>query len=283
MEIKMKYKIVSTIATVLMLGITINLFAQVVDVPDPALNRIVRETLGIPANMPITQTDMLLLTHLDANNKGIASLSGLEHATNMVNLTLPHNLFSYISALGGMKNLTGLNLWGCRNIEDITPLANLTDLRILLLAGSKVSDIRPLSRLVQLDYLELQGNQIVDISPLSSLTNLTGLDLEDNQIVDFSPLQNLVNLNLLWIHNNLGTDFMPLQSLMITDFKYDEVCDISILSPSVEERIDGRTFPSIFQAWDPLLGLEHLSIEERNELHDLHFSPILHAAGSCVF
>ena len=248
-------------------------FAQVVDVPDPLLNRIVRETLDIPANEPIMQIDMLSLTHLDANVKGIASLSGLEHATNMVNLNLPHHLFSDISALAGMTKLTGLNLWGCRNIEDITPLANLRDLRIFLLAFSKVSDLSPLAGLSKLDFLELQGNQIVDVSPLSSLTNLTGLDLEGNMIVDFSPLQNLVKLDLLWIHDNLGTDHTPLQSLMIADFKYDEICDISIPSPSVEERINGRTFPSIFQAWSPLIGLEHLSFEERNELHDLHFSP----------
>ena len=262
-----------TLYLLLYMAVCSTAFAQPVDIPDPALNKVIRWELNLAPGSVITRQDMLKLTRLDGHTRDITSLSGLQHAVNMVDLTLPHNLFSDISALAGMRKLTGLNLWGCRNIEDVTPLANLTNLRILLLAMSKVSDIRPLSGLMQLDFLELQGNQIVDISPLSSLTNLTGLDLEGNQIVDFSPLQHLVNLNLLWIHDNLGTDFTPLQNLMIADFKYDEVCDISIQSPSIEERIKGRQFPSIFQAWDGIIGLDHLSIDERNELHDLHYSP----------
>ena len=56
----MNYRAVSIIV-LLMLGLTFNLFAQVVNVPDPALNRLIRETLNIPANRPITRDNMLNL------------------------------------------------------------------------------------------------------------------------------------------------------------------------------------------------------------------------------
>ena len=107
---------------------------------------------------------------------------------------------------------------------------------------------------------------------MSELTNLTHLHLQANQIVDFSPLANLVNLQALWIDNNFGTDISPLQGLNLTDFRYDEVCDIEPLQPLVKERIENRSFPSVFQAWNDVVGLDHLTREQRNVLHDLHWN-----------
>ena len=222
----MNYRVVSTIAAVLMLGLTFNLFAQVVDVPDPALNRLIRETLDIRANRPITRDDMLSLKHLDAGgNIGITNLTGLEHATNIIGLGLYHNPISDISAMSNMTQLQGFNLWGCQ-VEDIGPLENLHNLQGFVLGNNKVIDLRPLSGLVRLQGIELESNRIVDVSPLATLINLTRLELDHNQIVDFSPLARLVNLEVLWINDNRGADFTPLQGLTLTEFRYDEVCDM---------------------------------------------------------
>ena len=48
--------------------------------------------------------------------------------------------------------------------------------------------------------------------------------------------------------------------------------DIEQLLPSVRERIENRSFPSVFQAWENVVGLDHLTGEQRNVLHDLHWS-----------
>ena len=125
--------------------------------------------------------------------------------------------------------------------------------------------------MTQLADLRLHANQIRDISPLAELSNLTVLWVNNNQIVDFSPLANLVNLQELWINHNFGTDFSPLQGLSLTNFRYDEVCDIEPLPPLARERIENRAFPSVFQAWDDVAGLDHLTREQRNVLHDLHW------------
>ena len=222
----------------------------VVEIPDPNLKQLIREALSLPESVPLTQGQMQRLTTLNAGgDRGITNLTGLEYATNLRSLLLYRNPIVDISPLVHLTNLEGLNLTEC-SIVDLSPLGNLKNVRSLFLGYNRISDI----------------------SPLGELTNLTYLHLQSNQVVDFSPIANLVNLQELWINHNFGVDFSPLQGLNLTDFRYDEVCDIEPLLPSVRERIENRSFPSVFQAWDDVVGLDHLTWEQRNVLHDLHWS-----------
>ena len=223
-------------------------FNVVVEVPDPNLKRLIRDALSLPEAVLLTQQQMLRLTELDAGgDRGITDLTGLEYATNIRFLVLYLNPIVDISSLIHLTKLEGVNLWGC-DIVDLNPLGNLKNLRGLFLGR----------------------NQISDISPLGELTNLTALHLHSNQIVDFSALANLINLRELWIHDNFGIDISPLQGLSLTDFRYDEVCDTEPLLPLVKERIENRSFPSVFQIWNDVVGLDHLTWEQRNVLHDLY-------------
>ncbi len=225
-------------------------FNIVVEVPDPNLRQLIREALSLPEVVPLTQGQMLRLTRLDAGgNRGITNLTGLEYATNIRFLILYLNPIVAISPLTHLTKLEGVTLWGC-HITDLSPLRNLENLR----------------------GVSLGHNRISDISPLGELTNLTYLHLQSNQIVDFSPLANLINLRALWIHDNFGTDISPLQGLNLTDFRYDEVCDIEPLLPLARDRIKNRSFPSVFQAWNDVVGLDHLTREQRHVLHDLFFN-----------
>ena len=222
----------------------------VVEIPDPNLRQLIREALSLPEAVPFTQQQMLRLTELHAGgNRGITNLTGLEYATNIRFLRLYLNPIVDISPLAHLTKLEGVHLWRC-HIVDLNPLGNLKNLRRVFLGH----------------------NQISDISPLAELTNLTALHLHSNQIVDFSPLANLVNLRELQIHDNLGIDISPLLGLNLTDFRYDEVCDIEPLLPLARERIENRSFPSVFHAWDGVVGLDRLTREQRDVLHDLHFN-----------
>ncbi|MDE0297765.1 MAG: leucine-rich repeat domain-containing protein [Candidatus Poribacteria bacterium] len=226
-------------------------FNLIVELPDTNLRLLIREALSLPDSVPLTQGQMRRLTRLDGGgDRGITDLTGLEYATNLQSLELYYNPIVDIGPLAHLTKLEGLNLWGCR-IVDLSPLRNLKSLR----------------------WIVLGGNQISDISPLAELINLTVLHVERNQIVDFSPLANLVNLMELWIHNNTVTDIGPLQGLNLADFRYDEVCGIEPLPPLVRERLVSRGFPSIFQAWEGVIGLDYLTREQRKSLHDLYFSP----------
>ena len=228
-------------------------FNLVVEMPEPNLRLLMRETLSLPEVVPLTQGQMLRLTGLDAGgDRGITDLTGLEYATNLQSLALYHNPIVDISPLAHLAKLEGLHLWGCR-IVDLSPLRNLKNLR----------------------WIVLGNNQILDISPLAELINLTDLRLDSNQIVDFSPLANLVNLETLWIQANPDDDFSALDRLSLTDFRYDQVCDIPPLFP-LEERLNNRSYPSIVRAWDDVVGQDRLSPIERGMLHDLWFNPAPH-------
>ncbi len=199
--------------------------------PDPVLRKTIRESLGLPANTPLTKDRMQQLISLDGVNKGITDLRGLEFATHL-----------RILRLGGNEN----------NITDIRPLANLTSLVGLHIwrvrrhdTHRAPLDIRPLANLVNLEVLSLERQGLSDISVLANLTKLHKLALTHNNIVDFSPLAGLTHLRTLWIKNNWGTDLSPLEGLNITDFRYDEVCDFTPEGESVTARVENRTFPSI--------------------------------------
>ncbi len=246
--------------------------AQVVSIPDPNLERAIQEELGIPAAAPVTQPELLQLTGLTATDIGITDLTGLEYATNLGYLDVGGNQIRDIRPLAELINLTGLSLAN-NPVEDIAPLANLINLTSLNLAGNGLENLEPLAGLVQLQRLDLFHNRIKDLTPLASLTALTDLILTHNQVGDLTPLANLANLERLYIRNNLVGDVSPLSGLNLIEFEYDEVCDIVPFLPSVSERIEGRSFPSVFQAWDDVTGLEHLTADQRYTLHDLHFSP----------
>ena len=226
--------------------------AQVVEIPDPNLREVIREALQLSTSEPITQQDMEQLTELQASRKDIMNLVGLESATALEDLNLNSNY----------------------RLSDISPLANLINLKHLYLSGRRgVSDITPLTNLTKLETLHLSGQAVVDITPLANLTRLVFLSLEENYVTDISSLATLVNLQELWINQNPIENFTPVSALNLTTLYLDEICEVSPLVPSTRERIESRSFPSIFQAWSDVVGLDHLTWEERNTLHDLHWSP----------
>ena len=188
-------------------------FNVVVEVPDPALRQLIRETLSLPEAVPLTQGQMQLLTKLDAGgDRGITDLTGLEYATNSQSLELYHNPIVDISPLTYLTKLTGFNLWGCR-IVDLSPLRSLKNLSWIVLGNNQISDLSPLAGLINLTALHLDRNHIVDISPLTSLTRLEELRLNSNAITDIASLTELKNLKTLYLADNPFHDFSPLFEL----------------------------------------------------------------------
>ncbi len=216
--------------------------------PDANLRAVVHETLEIPDGVPLTQSDVKRLTELNAEEREITSLIGLEYATNLT-----------FALLGGNP------------ISDVSPLADLVQLRILNMAGCQLSDIRPLANLTCLESLHLHSNQIEDITPLGNLTRLTDLWLGTNQIADARPLQKLTLLEELRIHRNLIVDYSPLRTLFLVNFQYDEGYESPGLP--IQARIENRSFPSIFNAWGHISNLSELSYEAQLAHPDLSWSP----------
>ena len=206
--------------------------AQLVEIPDPNLKQVIRESLQLPNEIPLTQPEMLRLKILDAKDRAITDLTGLEHATFLEVLNLRSNLVEVLTPLANLKTLTHL-LLDDNQVRDITSLANLTNLTKLSLSGNPIVDISLLMNLINLRHIELKRNQITDISPLARLIHLEKLELSGNQIVDISPLMNLTNLRGLWLSANQIRDLGPLVGLIHLEalgINRNQISDISPLA-----------------------------------------------------
>jgi len=138
--------------------------ASLPTLPDANLEAAIREIINKPEG-PIYASDLESLTTLDAREKDISDLTGLEYGVHLETLIL-----------------------GGNNISDISALAGLTNLDWLSLTNNKISDISALAGLTNLLKLNLWGNNISDISALSGLTNLIEIGLDNNSISDISAL-----------------------------------------------------------------------------------------------
>ncbi len=203
---------------------------ELVEFPDANLEAAIREAIGKPTG-DIYPSDLKGLTSLDASNRGVADLTGLEHCTGLTWLYLGGNQLSDISPMAGLTNLEHLRL-DYNGLADIAPVANLVDLTWLELRGNHISELWPLSNLTNLTYLHLGDNQLSKISHLEGLTNVTLLYLDQNQISDISALEGLTNLTGLDLYDNEIGDISALAyltQLQSTQLNHNQISDIKPL------------------------------------------------------
>jgi internalin A len=157
-----------------------------VDFPDAALEEVIRTAVGIPTG-PIHRSDLLSIHLVDANDKGISDLTGLQYCVKA------HAVFM-----------------GQNSVTDLSPLADLVELTHVQMANNQVVALGPLAGLARLEQIIFTNNTIADISALTSLTGLTDVRLGGNQIADITPLQGLPALLLVVLSGNQIVDLAPL-------------------------------------------------------------------------
>ena len=283
----MNYKTVVSLTLILtMLVCSQAAYAIVVDIPDPNLEALIRETIGKPEG-DITDADLQGITILNSEHdwntpeeEKIADPTGLEYCTNLTSLNLRYNQISDISSLASLTGLTYLNL-GSNQISDISSLANLTSLTDLYLHVNLISDISSLANLTSLTELSLSSNPISDISSLANLTSLTHLSLESNQISDISSLANLTSLTYLYLSSNLISDISSLAnltSLTHLSLHSNQISDISSLAnlTNLPFLVLSSNPISDISSLANLTSLTHLSLES-NQISDIQ--PLVDNSG----
>ena len=142
---------------------------QAVDVPDPKLRFLLEAWLemqqGTSAITCLTLSRLVEGTPPFEEGVGAASLEGLQYAVNLRKLRLPVGEYS-----------------------DLSPLAGLTRLELLVLYSPQLEDIGPLAGLTNLWHVDLLGGRIHDLSPLKDLPHLQHVWLSDNQIREITAL-----------------------------------------------------------------------------------------------
>ena len=205
--------------------------AVAVSIPDANLATAIRDTLGLPPGTPITTSTMLKLTELDASERGITDITGLEYATNLTDLYLSSTAVSDVVPLANLTQLTLLDISNTA-VSDVVPLANLTRLETLYLEDTAVSDVVPLANLTRLTGLDISNTAVSDVVPLANFTQLTELELNSLAVSDVAPLANLTQLTLLNISNTAVSDVVPLANLTrltVLDIGFTAVSDVAPL------------------------------------------------------
>jgi hypothetical protein len=184
---------------------------QRVAVPDGALDAAIRTRLATPSG-DLTCTDLALLGWLVADEAGIATLEGLQYATNLSYLSLWGNDVSDLTPLAGLTGLTGLNV--DRNPLDGTDaLAGLVELTYLSVGGTGITDLGVVAAMTELELLYAWSNAIDDLSPLAGLERLELVDVSDNQLSDVAPVATLASLRRLVVSWNPLVDVSPVAGL----------------------------------------------------------------------
>ena len=213
--------------------------AQIVDLPDPNLRAAIEAELGVAAGATITVAEMATLTRLEAINANINDLTGLEHATNLIDINIGegeaganNNSISDLSPLTGLTNLKNLD-FGSNAVSDLSPLAGLTNLRVLYIYNNPISDLSPLAGLTNLDALYAWWVRVTDLSPLAGLINLRALRIHGSgSISDISSLARMTNLEVLSLRGEDVSDLSPLSGLTELrqlELRYNSVTDLSPL------------------------------------------------------
>ena len=111
--------------------------STIITFEDANLEAVVRNSINKPEG-DILSTDVSELTQLDASDKNISSLSGIENLTALTILDLDSNQISDLSPLSRLTALNSLDL-DYNPISDISPLSSLTAPTVLVVTNNPLN------------------------------------------------------------------------------------------------------------------------------------------------
>ena len=234
-------------------------------IPDANLRAAIAEALGKEPNA-ITQADIARLTRIDADERGISDLTGLEHATRLERIEFRHNAISDLSPLAGLIRLNNIKLRGNR-ITDVSPLAELTNVDWLGLEQNAITDLSPLKGLVKLNGIGISGNPVSDLSPLARLVSLDRIDAWNTPITDFSVLAKLPSLEWIELGNDRLMSVIPslkglraLTRLEISETGISDLTPLAELTQLQWLRLVNNQISDV-SPLTSLKGLKHLNLD----------------------
>ena len=145
--------------------IAVSASAAFVAFPDAGLEAAIRDAIGKPTG-DIQEADLTEVTFLNADDRNISDLEGIQHCVALTELHLDDNQIMDISALSGLTNLRKLYLSNNR-IVNITPLEGLTNLTDLYLYANQIINLQALVNNAGLDDGDWVGirDNYIDLTP----------------------------------------------------------------------------------------------------------------------
>lgn len=215
-----------------------------VEFDDAALREAVCRALGI-ASIPVPiiyPSQMATIHQIEASNKGIKSLKGIQHCTTLEALTIGDNAISdftdieflttlrYLDVSGNnhddiffvrnLVNLETLAVGGSANLTSIGPVENLKKLKTLSTYNSGVTSLAGVENLPELAEIGAEYCNISSLAPIANLPKLVKLSVEGNNITSISEVATLPYVRELGFYGNNITDISPLDNLMTESLQY---------------------------------------------------------------
>ncbi|KIC68700.1 hypothetical protein [Pseudarthrobacter phenanthrenivorans] len=145
-------------------------------IPDPYLGYAISQQLGIPQEK-LTTADALQLTSLDLGPNGgffpnLASLEGLQYATNLTKLDISWTKVDSVAPLAGATKLTDFTANHASNLTSIDPLAGLKLVNFNT-EWTQIDSVAALAAMDTLQRVDMFGDlALTDISALAGKPNL---------------------------------------------------------------------------------------------------------------
>lgn len=224
-------------------SITTDIDPTVIYFIDTNFDHFTHDLISVPYETQLYESDVAGVVAMDAHDRNIANLAGLQHFTNVTWLDFSNNY----------------------SISDLWPLSWLSNLSTFKLSNGSVSDLDVFKYLewygLSLDTLVLNNNNLVDISLLHS-TGGRYLDISGNQVQDISALQG--GYEVMNLANNPITDLSTLFNcplLKELDISGIATNDLSVLTNdelliTVRANQIGLTDLSMFASHRSLMHLE---------------------------
>ena len=191
-------------------GYTIGGVIKEVTFADTAMERAIREHLGVTEDKTLYTNDLWNLTYftVPADAKDISDLSYLTFVEDLAVESVPSGQLNY---LGSLVNVTSLQVRNTTiTADELKLIGSLPKLERLTLSNCGLSTITGLETATGITYLDLSQNTIRDLTPLKSMTGLKEINLQHNALNDLSVLGGLSSLSKLDVSYNLLSTVNPL-------------------------------------------------------------------------
>ena len=207
------------------------------------------------------------LEQLELANPDLSDLTPLASLTNLKTLylddgSMTSSSITDLSPLAGLVNLEGLYLPSAPNYTDFSALSGMTQLKELVMMGTRYSDsnsIDSLDFLANMPKLErlLLSVRDVDLAPMAGAVSLVNVELTGGsfRVDDLSVFSNLTSLESLLLHRSGDTVLCSAQDLTA-------LSGLTKLRKLDLGRVDGLTSLSGLES---LVNLEELSLGTRSE------------------
>lgn len=152
------------------------------------------------------------ITTLDARDKNITNLKGIEYCQGASYIYLSHNNISDVSIFEKFDNINQDIDLSYNRISDISFMSKFNSFGLINLSHNQISDISPLEGTYVGRYLQLDYNDISDITVFNTVKRIYVLHLCNNKISDISALKG-TEIEELYITNNNISDISVLRDV----------------------------------------------------------------------